>query len=141
MNISFFLKPKFEVFYLYDDCPVRQAIRDMLESGFTAVPVIDRKGGYAGTISEGDFLRLLLRAGDKKLDMLTVGQVERRIRHRMVSIDARMDDLVDLVAEQNFVPVADGRGMFIGIVTRRDVIECLRCGETLLPHQRQAARK
>ena len=57
---------------------------------------------------------------------MTVGEVERRVRHRSVSIDAKMEDMVDLVTAQNFVPVADGRGMFIGIVTRHDVIKHLR---------------
>ncbi|MDY3618732.1 CBS domain-containing protein [Agathobaculum sp.] len=122
MNISFFLKPKVEVSYLYDDCPVRKALDDMLKSGFTAIPVIDHKGYYVGTIGEGDFLRLLLRKKPEEIDRMTVGQVERRVKHRTVSIDARMEDLVDLVTEQNFVPVADGRDMFIGIVTRHDII-------------------
>ena len=108
MNISFFLKPKVEVSYLTESCPVQKAIDDMLHSGFTAIPVVDAKGKYAGTITEGDF-----------------GQVELRVHHRSVSIDARMEDMVDLVTAQNFVPVVDGRGIFCGIVTRRDVITYL----------------
>ena len=58
-------------------------------------------------------------------EQLTVGQVELRVHHRSVSIDARMEDMVDLVTAQNFVPVVDGRGIFCGIVTRRDVITYL----------------
>ena len=54
MNISFFLKPKLEVSYLLDDCPVRQALDDMLNSGFTAIPVIGRSGKYVGTMVEID---------------------------------------------------------------------------------------
>ena len=111
MNISFFLKPKVDVSYLADDCPVRQALDDMMKSGFTAVPVISPKGKYVGTITEGDFLRLLLYHTPEQLDRMTVGQVERRVRHRSVTIDARMEDMVDLVAVQNFVPVTDGRGI------------------------------
>ena len=126
MNISFFLKPKIEVSYLLDDCPVRQALDDMLKSGFTAIPVVSPKGKYVGTITEGDFLRLLLHHSPEQLEQMTVGQVERRVRHRSVNIDARMEDMVDLVAAQNFVPVTDGRGMFCGIITRRDVINQLR---------------
>ena len=131
MNISYFLKPKGEVSYLLDDLPVRQALDDMLKSGFTAIPVVSAKGKYVGTITEGDFLRLLLRQKPDELDRMTVGQVERRVRHRSVSIDARMEDMVDLVATQNFVPVTDGRGMFCGIITRGDVINQLRssCGK------------
>lgn len=126
MNISFFLKPKVEVSHLTADCPVRQALYDMMQSGFTAIPVIDPKGLYTGTITEGDFLRLLLRCAPDQLDRMTVGEVPRRVRHRSVGIDARMEDLIELVTAQNFVPVTDGRGMFCGIVTRRDVIQFLR---------------
>ena len=122
MNISFFLKPKSEVFYLFDDCPARQAIDDMMKSGFTAIPVIDHKGRYIGTITEGDFLRLLLQNGAPD-EQMTVGRVERRVRHRKASIDVKMEDMVELVTEQNFVPVVDGRGMFSGIITRHDVIQ------------------
>ena len=110
MNVSFFLKPKAEVVYVYDTDPVRTALDRMFESGFTAIPVLSAKGRYVGTITEGDFLRLLL------------AEVTRRIHHRSVTIDTRMEDLVELVAGQNFVPVTDGRGMLCGIVTRRDVI-------------------
>ena len=130
MNISFFLKPKVDVSYLVDDCPVRQALDDMMKSGFTAVPVISPKGKYVGTITEGDFLRLLLYHTPEQLDRMTVGQVERRVRHRSVTIDARMEDRVDLVGVQNFVPVTDGRGMFCGIITRSDVINQLRASRT-----------
>lgn len=126
MNISYFLRPKVTVTYLTDDCPVRQALDDMLKSGFTAVPVVSPKGKYIGTITEGDFLRLLLQCSADEVDKMTVGQVERRVRHRSVTIDARMEDMVDLAAVQNFVPVTDGRGMFCGIITRSDVINQLR---------------
>lgn len=126
MNISYFLRPKVTVTYLTDDCPVRQALDDMLQSGFTAVPVVSPKGKYIGTITEGDFLRLLLQRSAEGLDKMTVGQVERRVRHRSVTIDARMEDMVDLAAVQNFVPVTDGRGMFCGIITRSDIIHQMR---------------
>ena len=126
MNISFFIKPKIEVSYLYDDMPVRQAMNEMLKTGFTALPLIDRKGRYLGTIGEGDFLRLLLRRTPAEVDKMTAGQVERRVKNRSVSIDARMEDMIDLVAVQNFVPVTAGRGMFCGIITRQDVIRHLR---------------
>lgn len=73
MNISFFLKPKVEVSYLTESCPVQKAIDDMLRSGFTAIPVVDAKGKYAGTITEGDFLRLVLHYPKETLE-----QADRR---------------------------------------------------------------
>ena len=57
MNISYFLRPKVTVTYLTDDCPVRQALDDMLKSGFTAVPVVSPKGKYIGTVNIADTSR------------------------------------------------------------------------------------
>ena len=71
-------------------------------------------------------MRLVLDHTSEQLDQMTVGEVPRRIRHRSVGIDARMEDMIELVSAQNFVPVTDGRGMFCGIITRRDVIQFLR---------------
>ena len=44
MNVSFFLKPKAEVVYVYDTDPVRTALDRLFESGFTAIPVLSAKG-------------------------------------------------------------------------------------------------
>ncbi len=140
MNISFFLTPKSQVTYLYNDCPVRQAMKDMVKSEFTAIPMIDRNGRYVGTICEGDFLRLMINCTPDQIDNMQVGQVRRRFRHDSVSIEARMEDLVNLVTDQNFVPVADGRGMFIGIITRHDVLMHLqgtRSPASLVPKHEQ----
>ena len=59
MNISFFLKPKVEVSYLTESYPVQKAIDDMLHSGFTAIPVVDAKGKYAGAIAADDYILVL----------------------------------------------------------------------------------
>lgn len=122
MNISFFLKPKSEVFYLFDDCSVEQAIMEMLQNSFTAIPLINRHGHFIGTICEGDLLSIVMKRAPDKLD-IPVGDVPRRFLHRSVRIDAHMEDMVCLVTDQNFVPVIDDRGMFIGIITRHDVIQ------------------
>lgn len=39
-----------------------------------------------------------------------------------MTINTDMDDLVDVIKDQNFVPVIDDEQRFIGIVTRKDVI-------------------
>ena len=42
MNILFFLKPKGELAYIYDDCSLRQGLEQLARRGFTAIP---RLGG------------------------------------------------------------------------------------------------
>ena len=117
MNVSFFLKPKAEVVYVYDTDTVSCALKRMAD--------ITQKGRYVGTITEGDFLRLLLEHPLEQTENMPLSEVNRRVHHRSCAIDAHMEDLVELVSDQNFVPVMDGRGTLCGIVTRRDVIRQL----------------
>ena len=44
---------------------------------------------------------------------------------RPVSINASMEDLIQTAMNQNFVPVVDDKKVFIGIVTRKDVLAYL----------------
>ncbi len=43
MNILFFITPKSETAYLYDDCSLRQAIEKIEYHKYTAVPVLNKK--------------------------------------------------------------------------------------------------
>ena len=60
MNILFFLKPKVDLAYIYDDSTMRQALEKMKHYGYAAIPVINRDGEYVGTLSEGDLLWAIL---------------------------------------------------------------------------------
>ena len=126
MNILFFMKPKGEVSYLYDDFSMRQGLEKLERSGYTAIPVINRRGEYEGTITEGDFLWALKNKFSldlKQAEEVPLETVKRRTRVEPISINAKMEDLVSKAMNQNFVPVIDDKGIFIGIVTRKDIIE------------------
>ena len=116
MNIAFLLQPKNDTAFLYDDFTLRQGLEKMKHHGYTAIPVIDREGKYVTTISEGDFLWFILR-----------GQEVREVMHvdknPPVPITASTDELVERGLEQNFIPVVDDWGAFIGIITRRNLLE------------------
>ena len=57
MNILFFLMPKSEVAYLFNDMTMRQVIEKFDYYKYSSMPILDRKGRYVGTITEGDVLR------------------------------------------------------------------------------------
>ncbi|MBQ4225154.1 MAG: CBS domain-containing protein [Oscillospiraceae bacterium] len=126
MNIFNLLKMKSEVAFLYETITVREAVERFNDHGYTAVPVLSTEGAYVETITEGDFLRYMIAgkiSGDMKEmenDILISIPVKRDIR--AVHVDSKLDDLVELCKTQNFVPVVDDRGIFIGIVTRKDLI-------------------
>lgn len=125
MNVLFFLTPKSEVAHLHDDWTLRQGIEKLERSGYTAIPMIDRQGRYIGTVTEGDILRILKKRYDMNLrsaENVSILAVERRVDFHPVSVNATMEDLVRVAMNQNFVPVIDDKKIFIGIVTRKDII-------------------
>jgi CBS domain-containing protein len=126
MNIAFFLLPKHEVVYLPEHCTMRQALEKMEYHRFSAVPLIDDKGRYAGTITEGDLLWKMKNTPGLDFggtEKILIQDVPRRIKNEPVRIDADVEDLLSLAVTQNFVPVVDDGGVFIGIVRRREIFE------------------
>lgn len=126
MKITFFLIPKNEVIYLPLNSTMRQALEKMEYHRFTAIPLIDEHGKYAGTITEGDLLWKLKNTPDLTFagtERIMLKEVPRRMTNTPVRINSEMEDLVSLAVLQNFVPVLDDSGIFIGIIRRREIIE------------------
>ena len=126
MNILFFLRPKSEVAYIYDYHTLRQALEIMEYHKYSSVPILNREGKYVGTITEGDILRAieaLCHWDIFQAERVKICDVPRKRDHQAISINTDMDDLVDVIADQNFVPVIDDQEKFIGIITRKDVIQ------------------
>lgn len=130
MNIAFFLKPKVSVAYLQSTFTVRQGLEKMKHYGYTAIPVVNKDGSYAGTVSEGDFLWFLTdmfkSRGDisqKDIEEIPLSKIIKKESYSPIKIDADIKELISVAMNQNFVPVVDDLGSFIGIVTRRDIIK------------------
>ncbi len=125
MNIAFLLTPKSEVIYEYIDATMRQVIERMEHHGYTAIPLIDKSGRYVGTLTEGDLLWKIKGTEDinfKNIENFKVSDVSKRKRHKSVSINSEVADIIKLATTQNFVPVVDDEGIFIGIIKRGDII-------------------
>ena len=130
VNIAYFLIPKSNVAYLYDDFTFRQGLEKMRHHGYTAIPVITREGQYAGTVSEGNFLwRMLASPAEpdrafsmKDMEHLQVRDILETNSYCSVRITVSMEELLNNAMNQNFIPVVDDLGNFTGIVTRKDII-------------------
>ncbi len=124
MDILFFTIQKHKVTYAYDDLSVKE-VYDLLEDNhYTAIPILNREGLYVGTITEGDILRFIM---DKDLskhraEKALIAEVDRLRDLEAINTDAKIQDLILKATNQNFVPVVDDEGMFIGIVTRKEII-------------------
>ena len=132
MNIAFFLKPKNEVAYLFDYYTIRQGLENMCYHGYSSIPVLDKDGKYLGTVSEGNFLWYIVKGENSEKDSQTeiqsleeakVSDIMKKGKNPPVKITADMNKLLSKAMEQNYVPVVDDRGYFIGIVTRSDIMK------------------
>lgn len=125
-NVLFLLTPKTQLACLKDSMNVRQALEKMRAHGFTAIPLISEEGEYLGTISEGDLLWHIVN-GEKismeDLEETKIASLLRKNRFPAVKVDAEIGELVNLIINQNFVPVVDDRNVLMGIVTRRRVMQ------------------
>ena len=128
MNLLFFLTPKSEVVYVKNTDSMRQVMERMEYHTYQAIPMIDQYGHYVGTITEGDILWRIrddLPFDMKKAENVAIGDIPRKRENLPVSIQSDMEDLMSKALNQNFVPVVDDKDIFIGIITRKDIIQYL----------------
>jgi len=125
MNILFFLTPKSELAFINKDYTLRQAMEVMEHYRYSSIPILDKKGAYLGTITEGDLLWFMKRNAVynmKESENINILDVDRRADYDYVRADSDMEDLILKATNQNFVPVVDDSNHFIGIITRKDII-------------------
>jgi CBS-domain-containing membrane protein len=126
MQISSFLFPKDKVAYITTSMSMHEAMEHLEQHQYSAIPIIDTEGKYIGTLSEGDLLWKLKNTPGLNFDNMnqsSVTEIKKRIRTECVSINAQMEDMLALAADQNFVPVVNDDRIFIGIIRRKDIIE------------------
>lgn len=105
----------------------------MEASGFSGLPILNRRGEYRGTLTEGDLLwavKNMCYMDLRQTEAHRIMEISRRRDNIPVRVTTGMRDLVERAKEQNFVPVVDDKGAFIGIVTRSSIIRY--CEQTLL---------
>ena len=122
------ITPKRITSYMKNDSTVRQALERFDVHKFTIVPIVDDEGKYCGTLSEGDLLRFMKNNVDfdiKKAEHVKINEIEHYRPYKALGVEAELNDVFALSQEQNFIPLVDDKGIYIGIIKRRDVIKYL----------------
>ena len=124
INVFMLLTPKASVSFLFAGESLQAALEKFRATGYMSVPVLEQDGKYLGSIREGDFLWELV---DEQGNLETFGSkklsdIINRNYNTAVRVDIGIDELIERVLIQNYVPVIDDRDYFICIVTRRDVM-------------------
>lgn len=125
-NILFSLTPKAMCAFVYDDYTIRQALEKMESAGYAALPILNKRGEYRGTLTEGDLLwslKNLCYMDMRQAEARRIMELTRRKDYVPVRVTANMHDLIQRASGQNFVPVVDDKDTFIGIITRGAIIQ------------------
>lgn len=126
MNILFFIIPKSQVVFVSDTDTIRQVTEKMMFHNLTAVPILSSDGKYKGSISEGDLFRYIKNHDNMNYhaaEMINIMDVSHERIVDSIRYDADINDLFEIAINQNFIPVTDDHGIFIGIITRRAILE------------------
>lgn len=135
MNIAKIMIPKVCTVVLHERSTIRQGLEVLTRCHYTAIPVLDAEEHYVGSVTEGDFLRHILKTGTtdrKEQELYFVKDILRRDFCPALSIEAEFAIVVEASLRQNFVPVVDSRNVLCGIVTRRSLIAELAACKTQL---------
>ena len=125
-NILFFLTPKAMCAYINDDATIRQALEKMESAGYTSLPILNKKGEYRGSLTEGDLLWALKNMcymDMRQAEARRISEITRRRNNLPVRVNTSMHELVERAVTQNFVPVVDDKDAFIGLVTRSSIVK------------------
>ena len=126
MNIFPFMTLKAETKFLLDTFTLRQALEKMEFYRYSVIQLLDDSGRYIGTLSEGDLLRYIKKDLDFDLtkgEDVKIADITRYRSYKPLSLESTLEDLIELAMEQNFIPILDDRGVFMGIIRRRTILE------------------
>ena len=131
MNILFFLSPKQDLMYVYDDFTLRQTLEKWENNRYASIPVLNRKGEYVGTLTEGDILWGLKKFHGLDLEAaedIPIRDFAHKRDYKAVTVTTSMDQLIE--------------GIFIGIVRRQAIIRyCYDRSRAAAAEQRRKLEK
>ncbi|MBO4834797.1 MAG: CBS domain-containing protein [Lachnospiraceae bacterium] len=129
MNILACLTPKSDVDFVTDEATLFKVLQTMENRNFSAIPIINKKGRYVGTITSGDILGCIkenFNLSVKDSAKFPVRSVRRTRDYKAIGVHATIEEILDVAVDQNFVPVVDDEDNFIGILTRKEIMKWMR---------------
>ena len=100
--------PKQDLMYVYDDFTLRQTLEKWENNRYASIPVLNRKGEYVGTLTEGDILWGLKQQHGLDIEAaedVPISSFAHKRDYKAVTVTTSMDQLIEAAMNQNFVPV------------------------------------
>ena len=127
-NVFSLLTPKHATSYINENDSIKSVLEAFNNNRFSVVPILNEKGEYKGTLSEGDLLRYITSTSSFNMEgteNISINQIERYREYRPLDSNATLLEVMALSLEQNFVPIIDDRGLYIGMIKRKEILSYL----------------
>lgn len=121
------LVPKAQVAFVRKSDTVRQVLEKMSHHRFEQIPVLDDAGHYVDSLALGDLLFYLVsnQLNYNLINHIPLSDVPRNRNVCPLPVSTPLKSLIPYLVEQNYVPMVDDKGIFIGIITRKAVFTAL----------------
>ncbi len=121
------LLPKAQVSFVRRSDTVRQVLEKMSYHRFEQIPVLDEEGHYVDSVALGDLLFYLInnQLNYSLINRIPLCDIPRNRNVCPLPVSTPLKALIPCLVEQNYVPMVDDKGIFIGIITRKAVFTAL----------------
>lgn len=108
-----------------EDMTVEEALKALINYRITGLPVVDGKGKMTGVISEFDILQHIANSKTKKNSKVFQEKIEYSKKVDAIPESTPLSKIVKEFIDSKYrrLPVIDGKGTLVGIITRRDLMK------------------
>ncbi|EFQ58095.1 cyclic-di-AMP-binding protein CbpB [Streptococcus downei] len=98
----------------------------LTRNGYSRIPVMSTDKRYMGTISMADILAYQAKEGLSEKDLMELEIIEM-LNHKIeiLTDEADLTEILHKIVDFPFLPVIDGQGIFLGIITRKKVLKSI----------------
>lgn len=106
-----------------EDMTVEEALKILMNHRITGLPVVNKRGRMTGVISEYDVLQQIAQSKKSKVDVFQQ-RIEFSKGGYAITESTPLTEIVEEFIERKYrrLPVVDGKGNLVGIITRRDLM-------------------
>ena len=122
-----FMIPADNVANVIDQHTLSTGLLILTQSNYTMIPVLSAESKLMGVISMSMIIKAVMTVDAIEMERLDELKVRDVMLSQPVRVQANchLDDVLNYLIDQNFVCVVDGDNRFLGIITRKNVMQRL----------------
>lgn len=107
--------------------PLEHALLVLSQVGYSSIPVLDKDDRFVGLLTLTDVVSKMMELDEIDSDNLSQFTVADVMQTDIGTITEKSDleDILHLLVDANYLPVLDEKGLFKGIITRREILKAV----------------